>query len=157
MEHSDIRTIEPDAYSVNLAIIIAIAFNALGLTLAILSDFLIQQLFAVIFFSTTSLMILVPILNFEFIRRPKSIILDDPLRLDFRIKGSMEVQLEEIEWMCAFPGDTSTFAGRTNRRGGMGIRNRKHPVPLSYEVARDIMDLYRERLGRDPPHPPRRD
>jgi hypothetical protein len=91
----------------------------------------------------------------EFILRPKTIVIADPLHLTYSFRGSRDIALEDIEWVFTIPRDPSTLIGRMNARGNIKERGVKHTILLSYEIVHEIQVLYRERFGLDLlPRPP---
>ena len=86
----------------------------------------------------------------EFIHRPKFVVIDDDgVTLYFRFSRPRRILWEEMSWVKAFAGDSSTTISGWGRDGNLKPTE-GHFYDLRYEVANEIREAYRRNVGRYP-------
>jgi hypothetical protein len=107
-------------------------------------------LFSLITCSIAYFLVLGVVFDLEFIRRPISIqITRDEIILKFRLKETLVLKLEDIEWAVLDPGD-ATFVGKLNRRGNIKFKNFRSMTPLAYEPVCELVERYHDKFGKTP-------
>lgn len=87
----------------------------------------------------------------EFYLRPRSIIItDDGVRLIFRYKKPRFALWSEITYIYVNASDQSTAFGRFSRGGSLGLK-KGNPIHLGPEIAQEVKNKFKERMGSVPP------
>lgn len=150
-KNGDLEKNPPNIHLMSLSISFFIFFLSLGIVLFVSSEVWIAQLFGLLFCSFLAMLFLVPITYLEVVRRPKAVLIGDPLVLTYRTWKPREVRLEEIEWVDTNLGDQSRLVGRINTGGRVKVKGDTKSLLFTYKAANLIKEEYVKKLGRNPP------
>jgi hypothetical protein len=107
----------------------------------------------------TTLVMIFPILggglviwNREYRKRPKSVeIYEDGVKLFFRYSKPKMIVWEDVFAINSRPGDPGTALGRWDSGGYLEMKNQFTPYFLTNEIAEQMREAYREKMGKYPP------
>lgn len=88
----------------------------------------------------------------EYYRRTTAVKIEHGgVRFRFRFKAGEFIRWEQIGGIHRERGDLSTSRGRRARTGGLMVKGRSFPYPMTYEVASALCSAYVEQTGTTSP------